>query len=100
MAQALLLVAFAVYSGVAIPLGVMLIYHDIRDKATGNSWERGIAVLLEACRIGLSVTGIYAVTVSLHLRSEVFLYDVVVLCNLQLFVGNNVGLLFLLNRLR
>jgi hypothetical protein len=83
-----LLISFSAYFGVALVAGAMLIYHDITTD--GNSYERAVAVLIELCRIGLSVAGLYAITVDFRLSSGVFLYDVVVLCSLQLFVGNNV----------
>lgn len=84
-----LLISFSVYFGVAFVASAMLIYHDITTD--GNICERAVAVLIELCRTGLSVAGLYAITVDFRLNSGVFLYDVVVLCSLQLFVGNNVG---------
>lgn len=95
-----LIISFAVYSSIAIPLSGMLIYHDIKDTANGNNWERGLAILLETCQIGFSSLGVFAVIVALRSSSEVYWYDAVVLCNLQLSVGNNVGPPFFLDLLR
>jgi hypothetical protein len=84
-----LLISFDVYFSVAFVASAMLIYHDI--TAPAYSRERSVAILLELCRTGLSVAGLYAIAVDLRLSSEVFLYDAFVICSLQLFVGNNVG---------
>jgi hypothetical protein len=89
------LISFAAYFTVAFVASVMLIYHDITDER--YIWERAVAVLHELCRIGLSVAGLYAITVDLRLNSGAFLYDVVVLCSMQLFVGNNVRLVIFLS---
>jgi hypothetical protein len=87
--------SFTAYSSVAFVASAILIYHDITDKR--HNWERAVAVLLELCRIGLSVAGLYAITVDLRLSSGVFLYDVVVLCSMQLSIGNNVRLVLFLS---
>jgi hypothetical protein len=91
------LISFAVYSSVAFAASVMLIYHDITDKE--HVWERAVVVLLELCRMGLSVVGLYAIMADLCLSRGVFLYDVVVLCSMQLFIGSNVRLVLFLGRL-
>src|SRR4051812_19122135 len=86
-----LLVGSAICSSVAIPLGGMLIYHDLNDKASYSSWERALAALLEACQMGLSGAGMLALVAARAESSEMHWYDTVVLCSLQLSVGNNVG---------
>jgi hypothetical protein len=89
------LISFVVYFTFAFVASVVLIYHDTTDKR--YNWERAVVVLLELCRIGLSVAGLYAITADLRLSSGVFLYDVVFLCSMQLFVGSNVRLVFFLS---
>ncbi|KAF2818219.1 hypothetical protein CC86DRAFT_414115 [Ophiobolus disseminans] len=87
-----LLVSFAVCSSVAIPLSGMLIYHDINDKANDNNWKKIFAALPEACQMSLSGAGLYAVVVALRSSTEVYWwYNAVVLCSLQLSVGNNLA---------
>jgi hypothetical protein len=85
-----LLVSLAVCSIATIPLSGMLIYHDINDKVNGKRLERALAVFFEICQIGLSVTCTFAIVVALRSSSYVYWYDAVALCNLQLFIGNNV----------
>lgn len=95
-----LLISFAVYSAIAILMAPIIIYHDISDNVYSDKRrERGVAVLLEICQIGLLVTSIYAVTVDVRLSNGVVLYDAVVLSSLQLSVGNNVWPVLLLIRL-
>jgi hypothetical protein len=84
-----LLISFVLYFGVAFVASAMLIYHDTTAKE--DIWQRAVAVLIELCRTCLSVVSLYAITVDLRLSSGVFLYDAVVLCSLQLSIGNNVG---------
>jgi hypothetical protein len=85
------LVSLTACSSAAIPLSIMLIYHEITNKASRNEWEKTLAVFLEIFQMGLSGTCIIAAVVALRSNSYVYWYDAVALCNLQLFVGNNVG---------
>jgi hypothetical protein len=86
-----LLFSLAICSSAAIPPSGMLIYHDIKDKVNGNIWERAFAVFLEICQIGLLSVSIFAAVVALRSSTEVYWYDAVILCRLQLSIGNNVG---------
>jgi hypothetical protein len=94
-----LLVGLIVCHSVAIPLSGMLVYHDINDKADSKGREKTFAVFLEVLQIVLSGASIFAVVVALRSGSHVHWYDAVALCNLQLFVGNNVELPPFLDRL-
>jgi hypothetical protein len=94
-----LLVSIFVYYSAAIAMSGMLIYHDIKAKVNSNSWERAFAVFLEICQIGLSSASIVAAVVAFRSSTEMYWYDAVILCSLQLSVGNNVGfLLFMTDR--
>jgi hypothetical protein len=83
-------ISLAVCSSTAILMSFMLIYHDITDKAGGNIWERLFTVFLEACQLGLSGACEGAVVHAIHWGNDVYWFDVVALCNLQLFLGTNV----------